>query len=70
MNRFVCAFVVLAVPWVVSCGGGGAGGSGSEALTPRGAECGVGPIRRMSNRREAFRRAEVRRAKCPVQADA
>jgi hypothetical protein len=43
MNRFVRALVLFAVPWVVSCGGGGAGGSGSEALTPRGGECGVAP---------------------------
>ncbi len=43
MKRFVLTFVFLAMPWVASCGGGGAAGNGSAALTPRGSECGVAP---------------------------
>ena len=43
MKRKVGVVLGLAIPWLVCCGGGGAGGSGAGALTPLGAECGVAP---------------------------
>ena len=41
MMRYVCPMATSTLLLIVGCGGGGS--SGSEPLTPRGAECGVAP---------------------------